>query len=798
MRVLRTFSFGLFVICAVALLIRVGFPQSLVRGARPQNTEVLTRVGVVAGILGALFAFPSAVESILGLLDRCKRRPSPLVVCRARNFDPKDIVNAYDVRQFHEYWPIEADAKIDEALRNRNHVLLVGRQHIGKSRAAAHHIRRHFGNWWTLNPWYVILPDFQSLDKIPDLQLSPRRYVLLLDDVDKCLANSDVTGTGPLQLIHHVRAQARELVVIATMRTVGPVFSAVASCEYLLDRWCHIEIGDWSDEKGARLAKRLNTNMDAWDGTPLSIIQPSPLMAACYHQAAPPEKKMLRLLKLFVATGFSFVPRRLFLEAATEKAFAPEMDQAAAECAIERLRRNGFVSRADVQIVPYPRYVEIIDDWEIEPWMLAALKNVIVRGKWTNQLLILAGFLANRGDLEAARDACHLAVELEPDVQRHYYRLGVILARQRKWKEAEQAFRHAIDLCPEWASVHYRLADVLREQGKNHEAWASARRAMDLCEEDTQSRLSLATIHRLEGRADTAIEELCAVLEDDRGNAQVWYELGRAYRDSEQWEQAEKAHREAIALRPNWGEAWFGLAEPLRAANKLDDAEKAYRKAIELGPNMPEAYAYLSKLLQEMKRSEDEVEQILRDGIAVFPENARLRSFLGSFLSGKEQKRNREALEQFEKAISYEPSYIEARVGLAAQERLLRRNNPQLLDRAIENNNRVIEVDPNVPEAHFGLGLCYLNKASVAPHDERIHYFQLAAHSFDKATKLRPDYAAAYYHRAIAIEQSAGSRTEAIQCAEKARTYAYDLQKVERLLKTLRSSGDLGTESSTA
>jgi tetratricopeptide (TPR) repeat protein len=795
MRILRTVSFGLLLLllAGILLLIRTGCLPSFPTNIATWDDKTWTVVGALAGVAAALLAFPPAVGCIFDLLNRRKRRSSPFAIYHARNFDPSIVVNAYNVDGFHEYWPIEADTKIDEALRNHNHILLVGRPHIGKSRAAAHHIRRHFGKWWKC--WYVIVPDQQSIDKVSDIRIPRRRYILLLDDVDRCLADSDVTGTGPLQLMHQVRIQARELIVIATMRTTGPVFDAIESREYLLDRWCHIEIRDWSNEEGAKLAKRLGRNLDEmpWDGTPLSIIQPSSLMAACYYQAAPPEKKMLRLLKLFITVGFSYVPRRLLLETSKEEAFSPETDEVIAECAIEKLKHSGFLNRADVQIVPYHRYVEIIDDWEVEPWMFSTLKNVFVSGKWTDQLLVLSRFLAHRNDLEGARDACELAVHLEPNIQRHHYRLGVILTRQGKWAEAEYAFRSAIDLCPRWASALYRLATVLRKQGKNDESFAFVKRARILGEDDPRSRLRLAAIYRLEGHADTAIEELRGILERNKDNAEAWQELGRAFRDLHQWPDAEKAHRKALELKPNWAEAWFGLAEPLRVAKKLGDAEKAYRKAIELGHNIPEVYTYLSKLLQEMDRPDDEIKRTLRDGTEAFPENARLRSFLGTFLS--HERNQPQALEQFEIALRYEPSYVEARVGLAAQQRLLSKDDPQLLDRAIENNKRVLEVDPDLPEAHFGLGMCYLNKVYLTSKSESVRYFKLADQSFDKATKLRPDYAAAYYHRAIAINGSDSSRGDAIQCLEKARACGYDPQKVDKLLRILRHGEDRGTAS---
>lgn len=101
-----------------------------------------------------------------------------------------------------------------------------------------------------------MVPDPQSIDITPTIHIPRKRYILLLDDLDKYLANSATTGIGPLQLIYQLRVQALDLIVIATVRKTGPEFDAVASTEYLLDRWCHIEIRDWPDKQGAKLAKK--------------------------------------------------------------------------------------------------------------------------------------------------------------------------------------------------------------------------------------------------------------------------------------------------------------------------------------------------------------------------------------------------------------------------------------------------------------------------------------------------------------------------------------------------------------
>jgi len=141
---LRILSSVLLLLMGVFVLIHSGLILSFSLNVKSWNSQTWATVATV------FLTFPIALYSFLQILERFRRRSSPFAIYRACRFDPSVIVNAYAVHGFSDYWPIEADADIDEAIRNHNHILLLGRPHIGKSRAAAHHIKKHFGKWWSL------------------------------------------------------------------------------------------------------------------------------------------------------------------------------------------------------------------------------------------------------------------------------------------------------------------------------------------------------------------------------------------------------------------------------------------------------------------------------------------------------------------------------------------------------------------------------------------------------------------------------------------------------------------------
>jgi tetratricopeptide (TPR) repeat protein len=102
----------------------------------------------------------------------------------------------------------------------------------------------------------------------------------------------------------------------------------------------------------------------------------------------------------------------------------------------------------------------------------------------------------------------------------------------------------------------------------------------------------------------------------------------------------------------------------------------------------------------------------------------------------KEEKRNDEALNDFNKAIELKPDLTEAyynRGNLFANE--------NRDDEALNDFNKAIELKPGYADAHNNRGLIFMNKKR---DDE-------ALNDFNKAIEMKPNYAEAYYNRGILL-----------------------------------------------
>lgn len=82
-------------------------------------------------------------------------------------------------------------------------------------------------------------------------------------------------------------------------------------------------------------------------------------------------------------------------------------------------------------------------------------------------------------------------------------------------------------------------------------------------------------------RNDEAVKELTEAINLRRGKYQkAFYALGMAHGAMKNWQPAETAFRQAVALKNNDGEAWFDLALVLLEAKDFNAAEIAFQNAV--------------------------------------------------------------------------------------------------------------------------------------------------------------------------------------------------------------------------
>lgn len=277
--------------------------------------------------------------------------------------------------------------------------------------------------------------------------------------------------------------------------------------------------------------------------------------------------------------------------------------------------------------------------------------------------------------------------------------------------QAEASFRQAVQADDRYALAYAGLAETLwrvsRESNDPEgldQAELNCRRALELDGELVQAHIMLGQIQNTRGNHAGAVRTLKSVLEGEPSNPDAMGALARAYEDMGRLEEAEKAWRKAVDLRPG---SWYGyanLAGFYFDRRRFADAEPLYRRVIELAPGNPLGYLSLGSLYILMGRYDEAVAQLKRS-LAIKPTPDGYTNLGNAYYY---QGRYAEAADAAEKAVSQQPRDYVLRGNLGdfllqvpGQEERAR----SAWRRAIELADTHLTISPGEPQAVSSLAL---------------------------------------------------------------------------------------------
>jgi tetratricopeptide (TPR) repeat protein len=217
-------------------------------------------------------------------------------------------------------------------------------------------------------------------------------------------------------------------------------------------------------------------------------------------------------------------------------------------------------------------------------------------------------------------------------------------------------------------------ADRLAQGGNYEEAIAAYERAIELAPRETAAYLGLARVYEAQEDWERSLETLRAAAEANPGNADVLQNLGRLHCLRNETEACIEKLEEAATLAPEdaWTHYLLSLAYQQSAERGENEALARIREALRLDPTLAKGYLVLAELYRTQP-----------GGVPL-------------------------AVEAYQKAID--------EAGKAGDEELARRARADLArlyyaedryDACIEEWQKVLEADPEDPDAHRRLGLCY-------------------------------------------------------------------------------------------
>jgi Tfp pilus assembly protein PilF len=153
-----------------------------------------------------------------------------------------------------------------------------------------------------------------------------------------------------------------------------------------------------------------------------------------------------------------------------------------------------------------------------------------------------------------------------------------------------------------------------------------------------------------------------AALPTDNAEWMRWNNLGIAYIDQQQYDDALHAFEQVVRLRPEYKDGYINLGIAFIEWEKYSEARAPLEKALALKPDDARALYYLALVERRERHSEAEIAD-LEEVITQYPNSRDARRELG--ISYYQQHRSAEAMEQFKALQQIDPDDVAAHYNLA-------------------------------------------------------------------------------------------------------------------------------------
>ncbi len=209
------------------------------------------------------------------------------------------------------------------------------------------------------------------------------------------------------------------------------------------------------------------------------------------------------------------------------------------------------------------------------------------------------------------------ASKLAPDDPKPHWGIGKVYEGLLLPENAEKAYRRALQLDPEFLPARKSLAMILYEAGQNREAIKLLKEIQEKTPDDPILWSELALNELRLGNPKEAVRLFEKYIEVRGKRAWSFAHLGRAHAELGEFQAAEKAYREAMALDPAMANVYLWLGQLLIATGRRTEADALLKKFRLLRNLLTQEVTLKTRLL----RNPDDVETLGR--------LAEVRLFLG-------------------------------------------------------------------------------------------------------------------------------------------------------------------------
>jgi tetratricopeptide (TPR) repeat protein len=634
----------------------------------------------------------------------------------AKRLTPKD----FKIQRYKKAYILrKSNTAIEDLLKNEEHILIIGKPMIGKTRTAFEEIKK-------LEKFSVIKPkpeNIEGIEKVIIPPLSNKNFILFLDELNYFI------DKNVEDLVDRLRKKSKKLLMVATCRTGEELDLVKEELLSLYRKFKIIHLEELSQDDCKKLAenikkedKNIEWKPEQFDGTPGGSVTLDLKDMEERYKKAGNGKVILKSLKLLREAGL-FLYKEVRIKDICKDIFELPTERYIWEEIINNLKGNGFITTDRDIIDIYPSYLDFcVSNYDPSLNDLMKLKNILIRKLDSRDLLYFGNGFYYKKDFTHAKDCYLEALKIYPEYTSAHNSLGYVLTKlgeaeeakgryveaERLYKEAKEEHKKAIRINPYYASAHNSLGYVLTRLGEIKGEYGEAKRLFEEAMEEHRRAIELKPEYV---PAHHSLAYVLGILEIN--------------------EEAEKEHREAIRLNPESPFAHNLLGHLLVKLERNGEAEKEYREAIRIKPEYPSVHNNFGHLLVKLGRYK-EAKKEYKEAIKISPDYIVAYVNLGHLLVNCEKYE--EAEKAYRKAIDINPNYAEARNALGYALVNLER-----YDEAEKEYRKAIEIQSNYVEAHMNLGYLLVLLGKLGKDEDKKEKYDEAEKEYRKALQINPD-----------------------------------------------------------
>lgn len=265
-----------------------------------------------------------------------------------------------------------------------------------------------------------------------------------------------------------------------------------------------------------------------------------------------------------------------------------------------------------------------------------------------------------------------------PEAAELHYQLGVMLAADNDFIEAERSFEMALHHAPKHVAAHERLAQICAVSNRPERALEYMKRAQALDPTNARVAFQLCLMASDESTADritwhvptvqpeaepNALDRLGEAIAEDPDFVETFLRLPESDVDAEVFATLAATLERALGNRPEYADLHYHCGAVYRRLDRTDQAIAHAQQAVDLNPRYVNALILLAKLYRDTDRWAEGAER-LESAIAAGGDYADVHYLLGElYQAGGQMEQARKA---YRRALDVNGNFQAARRALAA------------------------------------------------------------------------------------------------------------------------------------